>query len=333
MPPQRQDSMDIAIRVSGIAKTLRGVRALERVDFEVARGSLTGLIGLNGAGKTTTLRILLGLLAPDRGEITVLGQPSSRIARLAGRVGVQLHGGGLDPALTASETLHHAALLLGLRGADVAGALAKVDLAALGSRRVGRLSAGERQRLALARALLPAPEVLVLDEPITHLDPGAAERVVEVLRAEADRGVAVLLSSHQLEHVERTADQIVLLHRGAVVARGAPKDLLRGEGSRLLVAAEPEARARTVLAAMPGATKVETASHGGAGPMLAVTFDGTGPGDVAAALVAAGCRLSFLAPDRRTLHELFLEEIRRADASRVPPAAGREPATAQRDAR
>lgn len=306
--------MASAIRLENVAKTLRGHRALDGISFRVEPGSLTGLVGLNGAGKTTTLRVLLGLLAADSGTSEVLGVPSASIARLGRRVGAQLHGGGLDPSLTVTQTLRYTATLHGIARADVDGMIRRVDLAHLSNRRVSKLSAGERQRLALARALLLSPDVLVLDEPLTHLDPGAAERVIELLLAEAERGAAVLLSSHQLEFLDRAADHVVFVHRGRVLAAGSPHELIAAEGATYEVEAEPESIAASKIAAFSGLLAQERVAGNGAGPSTwRVTVEPQSAADLNAGLVGAGCRVSAFAPQRRSLHDFFLERVRAMD--------------------
>ncbi len=320
--------MSIALRQQGIRKSMRGFRALDRVDFAVEAGSLTGLIGLNGAGKTTTLRILLGLLDPDSGTSEVLGLPSREIATVGHRVGAQLHGGGVDPSLTCLEALQHFARLHGRRriGArttsDFAVVLERVGLEALADRRAGKLSAGERQRLSLGRALLARPEVLVLDEPLTHLDPGAAERIVALLRAEADRGAAILVSSHQLEFLDRLASQVVFLHRGAVIATGSPRELLASDGAAVRIVASPCDRAGAAIAADPTVLSHERIGTeslpGSVGEWRVVLRCSSTSSDESIAalaafndrLVRAECSVSCLAPERRTLHDLFLERVR-----------------------
>jgi len=303
-----------AIRLEGILKTLKGHRALAGVTFQVAPGSLSGLVGLNGAGKTTTLRVLLGLLAPDSGTSEVLGTASSEIARLGRRVGAQLHGGGLDPSLTVEQTLEYTAVLHGVSGVDIAGAIRRVDLAHLAKRRAAKLSAGERQRLALGRALLLAPDVLVLDEPLTHLDPGAAERVVEIVRAEAKRGAAVLLSSHQLEFLDRVADQVVFLHRGRVLAAGTPRELLGAEGVTYEIDVAPDANVAKLLSEFPGARDpVRVAAGVEDSSRWRVTLGADSAADLNRRLVTSGCRVHAIAPLRRSLHDFFLERVRSMD--------------------
>lgn len=308
--------MDDAISMVGIEKTLRGHHALRGVDLVVRRGSLTGLIGLNGAGKTTTLRILLGLLPADRGDSTILGTSSRELHRIADRVGVQLHGGGLDPSLTVRETLELACLLAGRPSREVVDrAIERSGIERLAKRKAGKLSAGERQKLALARAMLFDPEVLILDEPLTHLDPGAAEAMIRLLRAAADRGTAVLLSSHQLEYLDRVSDHVLFLHRGRVIADGEPRQILDDAGLDFVVGATPIETVERILREAPILRSFERVSSDGARGEWRVKLQGPHAHELNDRLVRGGCAVDALIPDRRSLHDLFLERVRESEGA------------------
>jgi ABC-2 type transport system ATP-binding protein len=174
---------------------------------------------------------------------------------------------------------------------------------------VARLSQGERQRTALARALLFDPELLVLDEPLTHLDPGAVFGVLDVLKeAVRARGATVLLSSHQLEHVERSTDRLALMHRGRVRLEGSTAVLVAGAGT-VVIRAEPRDAAARALALGPDVSEVK-APTADDGPDACFHVRTTLPAaELNARLHAAGCRVGYLAPARRSLDELFHEAI------------------------
>jgi ABC-2 type transport system ATP-binding protein len=180
------------------------------------------LVGLNGAGKTTLMRLLLGMLRPDRGSVTIFGVPVNGVpAHLWDRVGHLLDAGFGYPELTAAENLRSAALLRGRQGPEAqtaaADALADLQLGRWADRPGRALSTGNRQRLGLACALLGQPDLLVLDEPTTALDPAGIVLVRTLLQAAARRGAAVLVSSHHLDEMARIADQISVMHRGRIV--------------------------------------------------------------------------------------------------------------------
>jgi ABC-2 type transport system ATP-binding protein len=310
-----------AIECQGVRKRFGKLTVLDGLDLAVPEGTLYGLIGLNGAGKTTTLSTILGLLRPDAGTCRVLGTDSSRIASLRGRVGAALHRPGIEPQLTILENLRLHALRhgrTGVRGPELLALLERLELTHLKDRRAAKLSQGERQRLALARAVLLRPDLLVLDEPLTHLDPGAVHGVLDFLTDEVrTRGATVLLSSHQLEHVERAAHRLAVLHEGRVLMEGTMLDLLTaGLGGRaeFLVGATPAEDALRVLRAHPLVADVVEAGSDG---LLKIALREARPEVVNAALVAAGVRVALLRPVEVTLNDLFRKTVlaRRGDAA------------------
>ncbi|MCC7166190.1 MAG: ABC transporter ATP-binding protein [Rhodospirillales bacterium] len=227
-----------AILVEGLAKRYGAVEALAGIDFEVARGSTVALLGGNGAGKTTTLAILLGLLVPSAGRVEVLGSDMLRHRyRVLPRLNFSSPYVDLPHRLTVRENLTVYAHLFGL--ADVAArvaALAKdfaVDHAL--DRPTGRLSSGQRTRVALAKALLNEPELLLLDEPTASLDPDTADWVRSYLMAwRARTGATLLIASHNMAEVERLADEALILKQGRIVDRGAPAALIAKHGRATL---------------------------------------------------------------------------------------------------
>lgn len=204
------------------------VHAVRDLDLRVHPGEVVALVGPNGAGKTTTLRLLLGFLRPDRGSVRILGNSAGSMAacRSLGYVGERFRS---YRYLTSRRLLRWLGSLSGVEGgrleSAITGELERLDLSAVADRRVGRLSQGELQRLGLAQALLHHPRVLILDEPTTGLDPEGRRRFVEILRAERDRGAAVLLSSHVLAEVERVCDRVIILRSGRIVAEGSIPEL------------------------------------------------------------------------------------------------------------
>jgi ABC-2 type transport system ATP-binding protein len=205
------------LAVEELAKRYGRTAAVDGLTFSVPAGSVCGFLGPNGAGKTTTLRILLGLARPDGGRV-----------RTRGRLGGVLDRDGFHPARSALGELELAAARAGLPAARALEELEAVGLAAVADRRVGACSLGMRGRLALAAALLPEPDVLVLDEPATGLDPHALRALRTRLRAHAAAGGTVLLSSHVLEEVASTCDRVVVVDRGRCVAAGPLEELLAG---------------------------------------------------------------------------------------------------------
>jgi ABC-2 type transport system ATP-binding protein len=215
------------IECRGLTKTFGRRTALDDVSLSVSTGEICGFLGRNGAGKTTTIRILLGLLFPTSGSVSILGEDPPLPAESARRVGFALEQPPFYPWLTARENLR--SILWANRGSltgdDLDRALGRVDLMRDADRRVKEFSHGMRQRLALACALAPSADVMVLDEPTTGLDPEGIRDVRNILREEAERGCAVLLSSHLLSEVEKACDRVVVLESGRLVAAGTFEEL------------------------------------------------------------------------------------------------------------
>ena len=203
---------DLAIATTGLSKQYRGgVLAVDQVDLRVERGEIYAFLGLNGAGKSTTIRMLLGMIRPTAGHAELFGQRvHSGATDLWRRVGHLVESATAYQELTVRENLDIARRLAGMPAAsDVARVLERLALQPYADRRAGTLSLGNLQRLALARALLPSPELLVLDEPANGLDPAGVIEIRDLLRSlAADEGVTVFMSSHILGEVDRLATRV-----------------------------------------------------------------------------------------------------------------------------
>ncbi len=223
-----------AIAVVGLHKRYGSVEAVKDMTFSVRRGSTTALLGGNGAGKTTTLSMLLGVLRPNAGSIAVLGTDMLRQAHLVlPRMNFTSPYVDLPKRLTVTENLRVFADLYGLRDPRerIAELALRLDLGPLLKRPYGKLSAGQRTRVSLAKALLNEPEVLLLDEPTASLDPDIGDRMRSYLEAyqRASR-CTMLLASHNMGEVERMCDDVIMLREGAVVDRGSPAQLIARYG-------------------------------------------------------------------------------------------------------
>jgi len=218
-----------AIEVSDVTKTFGSVVAVDRISFTVAPGTVTALLGGNGAGKTTTLSMLLGLLLPTSGAIALLGQDMIRHRyRVLPRVNFSSPYVDLPHRLTVRENLTVYGHLYGVKGlsARIAELCRDLDLVALFDRPVGKLSAGQKTRVSVARALLNQPELLLLDEPTASLDPDTADWLRGYFQEYRRRtGATVLLASHNMTEVERMCDQVLIMKTGRIVDRGTPADL------------------------------------------------------------------------------------------------------------
>lgn len=219
-----------------LSRRFDDVVALDGVTFTVPQGEIVGFVGPNGAGKTTTMRIALGVLAPNGGEVRWRGRPVDAEARR--RFGYMPEERGLYPKMRVLEQLVYLARLRGLARDDARQrARETIDVLGVSERghdRVEALSLGNQQRVQLAAALVHRPDVLVLDEPFSGLDPVGVDVLSGVLRGETERGVPVVFSSHQLELVERLCDRVVLIARGSIVAAGTIYELRASRTRRLL---------------------------------------------------------------------------------------------------
>ncbi len=292
--------MDAAVALRGVRKALGGREILRGITLEVYRGDVFGYLGPNGAGKTTTIRIILGLLSPDSGEVLLFGRRADPGQRA--RIGFVLESDGLFDGLTAVENLLLFARLYGVRRPRIGALLELVGLSAEGRERVGRFSRGMRQRLALARALLHDPEILVLDEPTAGLDPSGQMELRGLVRELAAAGKTVFFSSHNLDEVERLCNRIALIHRGEIRLQGGVGELRAGgRGYVVELPAEPPAAAVEELRGdgRLGLTEIQ-------GRRLAFDpADGVGIPELAGALQARGLEIEAIYRRRASLEELY----------------------------
>lgn len=206
-----------AIQTRNLERRFGAQRVLRGVNLDLLRGHGLALFGSNGAGKTTLLRVLAGLLSPSRGTVTILGVDLPGTARLRGRIGLVAHDALLYSDLTARENLSHYCRLYRVNQPErINEMLAAVELSAAADRLVRTYSRGMVQRLALARALLHRPELLLLDEPFTGLDPGGTALLVDLLRRLKDSGVTMAFTTHDMERGLEIADRAILLHAGCL---------------------------------------------------------------------------------------------------------------------
>lgn len=226
------------IEVRSITKIFKDVRAVDDIAFSVERGSVTALLGGNGAGKTTTLSILLGLLLPTSGSVHVLGEDMIRHRhRVLARMNFSSPYVDLPRRLTVAENLTVYARLYGVSNVrerinELAGDL---DFDGLLRRPTGDLSSGQRTRVALAKALLNAPELLLLDEPTASLDPDTGDWIRTYLERHRDRqGMTILLASHNMAEVERLCDNVLIMKSGKIIDRGPPSALISRYGRRTM---------------------------------------------------------------------------------------------------
>ena len=218
--------MTPTVSVTGVVKNYRAVRALRDVSFDLVPGRLSALVGHNGAGKTTLIKLMLGLIRPDRGSIRVLDEDPAAGEFSARRLlGYLPENVAFNAALTGRETLSFYARLKRIKPSKAWDLLDRVGLTHAAERRIGTYSKGMRQRLGLAQALLGRPRVLLLDEPTTGLDPALRQTFYEILNDLRDGGATVLISSHALNELEDRAEHVLIMNRGLLVAQGSLAEL------------------------------------------------------------------------------------------------------------
>ncbi|MFI7065268.1 ABC transporter ATP-binding protein [Kribbella sp. NPDC050124] len=283
------------IAVSGLTKAFGAVRAVDDLNFTAEPGTVTGFLGPNGAGKTTTLRCLLGLVTPTAGTATIGGLRYADLPQPSSTVGAVLEASGFHPARTAEN---HLRILCVANGYPVRRTDAVLDLVGLtpaAPRKVREYSAGMRQRLGLAAALLGDPLVLLLDEPANGLDPEGIVWLRNFLRRLASEGRTILVSSHVLSEVEQTVDRVVIIDKGSLVRQGTLDELA-------------DVRARPVVVRGPDLDRLAAALPGQAGMVKrdgALVVTGLGPEQIGHLAFVTGVELHELTAERSDLEDIF----------------------------
>jgi ABC-2 type transport system ATP-binding protein len=306
-----------AIRIEGAQKRYgkaAGFTAVSDVSLSVTPGSIHGLLGPNGAGKTTTLKMLLGLVRPSGGIFEILGEPAGPAVRA--RVGFLPEQPYFSPLLTATELLMLHGRLSGMAPADVSARagelLARVGLEGRGTARLGTFSRGMLQRVGIAQALVASPEVVVLDEPASGLDPVGQRDVRNIMMSLAEEGTTVLLSSHQLSEVEAVCDEVTILNRGEVAAEGAIDELLN-------VAGRTSVRARGDAPALPADVQSLMEDVAVSGGVWVFSVPDSAVRAVVDILDDNGWAIESVVPKRQSLEEYFahmLEQPHDADTAK-----------------
>jgi ABC-2 type transport system ATP-binding protein len=312
------------LELDGLTRRYGPVTALDHLSFRVGPGRVTGFLGPNGAGKTTAMRAVFGLTALDAGTVRWDGAPVTQAERR--RFGYLPEERGLYPGMRAGEQLAYLARLHGLSPAAAAAAaigwLERLAIADRAASKVESLSLGNQQRVQLASALVHNPDLLILDEPLSGLDPAGIDAVGEILASQARAGRCVLFSSHQLDLVEDLCEAVVIIDQGRVVAAGTVDELASRGQPRLLVRVAGDRDGGWAR----GLTGVTVSENDGGALRLALTPPAD-PQSVLRAAMAAGLVTEF-AVTRQRLSEVFREAVsRRQDSQRAGgrpwrPAAG-----------
>jgi ABC-2 type transport system ATP-binding protein len=313
-----------AVAVEALVKRFGSTTAVDGLSFTVAPGRIVGFLGPNGAGKTTTLRALLGLVSPTSGRALVDGRPYRELDDPVRAVGAVLENARFHPGRTGRAHLRILAAAGGVPASRVEEVLALVGLPDDGGRRTGGYSLGMRQRLSLAAALLGDPRVLVLDEPANGLDPQGIRWLRDVLRALADQGRAVLVSSHVLAEIAQTVDDVIVIGRGRLVAQGSVEELTRRSSSGVRVRAPDRRHLAAALAAQGARVEADPGAPPATAGTLAFVARGITAERVGELAAEHGMVLHELTPLAATLEDVFLELT--GDASLAAPSVPGPPA-------
>ncbi len=308
---------ETAIRLSGITKSYNGYVAVRDLSLEVPRGSVFGLLGPNGAGKTTTLRMVMNILAPDSGAIEILGAPAAQTAR--DRVGYMPEEKGLYPRMVLGEQLIYLARLKGVSNTEATRRLPawleRMGLEDWAKKKTNELSKGMQQKAQLIAALLHEPEIVILDEPMSGLDPIGADLVRDLLLDLSRQGRTLIVSSHQMETVERLCDRVALISQGVKILAGEVAAIKHGFGrNNVVLAYEGDG---SFLAGLPGVTSLRDF-----GRYVEIALaEGT---DATPLLREAAARLKVSRFEivEPSLHEIFVDAVERHTAQAAPAAGG-----------
>ena len=306
--------MEATIEVTGLRKRFGSVPALDGMTFFVVPGQVTGFVGPNGAGKSTTMRVILGLDAADAGTALIGGQPYASLRHPFSCLGSLLDAGALQPSRSARNHLLWLAHSQGVGAKRVDDVLELVGLSAAARRKAGGYSLGMRQRLGIAAALLGDPPVLMFDEPFNGMDPEGIVWMRGFLRSLAEQGRAVLVSSHLMSELEGSADHLVVVGRGKVIADTTVAELIAaasGDKVSLRTTAQSDAiGALTRAGATVAASDRDT-----------LTVSGLTSERIVTVLSGAGVPFSEISAHRATLEEAYMELTRDAVEYRAEPAA------------
>jgi ABC-2 type transport system ATP-binding protein len=297
--------MEATIEVAGLRKHFGGTTALDGMTFTVDAGQVTGFVGPNGAGKSTTMRVVLGLDAADAGHAHVGGRPYRELRTPLRHVGSLLDASALQPSRSGRNHLLWLAHSQGLPAARVDEVIAVTGLGPAAKRKAGGYSLGMRQRLGIAAALLGDPPVLMLDEPFNGMDPEGIVWMRTFLREKAGEGRAVLVSSHLMSELEDTADHLVVVGRGKVIAdTGVAELIAAASGDRVTLRTSDRTQAMTVLGRAGGTV----AATGGD----IVTVGGLTAAAVVALLTDNAVPFTEISAHRASLEEAYMELTREA---------------------
>ncbi|MGD0983109.1 MAG: ABC transporter ATP-binding protein [Acidimicrobiales bacterium] len=299
-----------AVSTLGLTKRFGKRLAVDGLDLRIPAGSITGFVGPNGAGKTTTIRMLLGLIRPSAGRGRVLGHPLGDSRAYLPRVGALIEGPTFYPTLSGRENLMVLARLGRINTKRVDMVIERVGLGVRGLDPFRTYSLGMRQRLGIGAALLPGPELLVLDEPTNGLDPHGIAEIRAMLRSFADDGMTVFVSSHLLAEIQQICEHLVVIEAGRLIFQGGVEELLAARAPELIVRTESQQDARNLLRLVNRIGRSARIVGDEEGTTLEIGADCNWAGELNRLAMGEGITLVHLAERRSTLEEAFFEITR-----------------------
>jgi ABC-2 type transport system ATP-binding protein len=308
--------VQLAVSTKGLTKRFGDRTVVDRVDLAIPAGSVCGFVGPNGAGKTTTIRMLLGLIRPTKGSGSILGGSLTEPATYLRKVGALIEAPAFYPQLSGRDNLRALARLGRLNLRTVEPALARAGLTARAGDRYRSYSLGMKQRLGIAAALLPGPELLILDEPTNGLDPAGIVEMRGLIRSFADDGMTVLVSSHLIAEIEQICDYVVMIRAGRLVHQGSVADLRAAEQRDIVLAPEHDADREQLakILAAAGCTATVRPAEG----TVHVETAGLGAADLNRLAARNGITLRQLAEQTRSLERAFFALTGNDDAGLRP---------------
>ena len=308
--------MNPAISIKNVKKTLGGREILKGISFNVEMGDIFGYLGPNGAGKTTTIRILLGLFCADAGKVEILGQ-DIRLSETRRKIGFVLDADGLYDNMTAEENMEYYARIYGLFKANkrIRELLDMVDLRNRAKDRAGAYSKGMRQRLALARAMVHDPEVLILDEPTSGVDPSGQIEIRQIMIDMArKKNKTIFLSSHNLDEVQRICNRIALIDRGEIKLYGELESLRQGMSKRMVIIETSQFIPESLLTELRGLSCLGLQEMKG-NSLIFSPEQGTEVSDIISILTSRGVKIEEASRKEASLEEMYYTILKETETS------------------
>jgi ABC-type multidrug transport system ATPase subunit len=289
------------VETKALSKDFKDFKAVKEIDLKVKKGTIYGFLGPNGAGKSTTIRILLGLIKPSSGDVSVFGKSIEKDREeILKDVGALVESPSYYGHLTAYENLEVTRRILKLDKSEIDKVLAFVKLTEVKNKKVKEFSLGMKQRLGIAGALMGDPKLIILDEPTNGLDPFGIQEIRELIKSlPKERDITVMISSHILSEIELMADEVGIIKKGELIYQGAIEELRKGNTSKIIVEVTNNEEATSLLTKRGYRVKEEKGR-------LWIKSEGLTPAKVCKELVLAGYDVNYLSEEKKSLEDIFL---------------------------